>query len=131
MKEFDVIPAVGPEETPTTKKRGPAKEALVSVEMTEAQKEKVVAILAGQDQAKKDAQEAEEIVEVNLRFAHRRNGTTYGPGRIHVRADVGASLHVADEAHYASRLAENDGGKHLIELGLGGYKKVTRNVKSL
>lgn len=97
------------------------KEETVTVEMTKEQKEKVVALLA------KDKEKSEPVPQetIYLRFEHSRNNVKYS-GTVTVPADLASSLAVADQKAFESRIRENQGGDHLVEIMGRGVTKVIR-----
>lgn len=99
---------------------------VVSVEMTEDQKDRVVEILAKEEEKKVSET---QMIEINLRFQHRRNGNTYGPGRVRVAEDMGYSMLSADEKALESRIKENEGGERLVHIIGQGQSKVTKVVR--
>jgi hypothetical protein len=105
------------------KKEEVKKDDLVSVEMTQAQKEKVAKILlADEDKAKAK----KEMSVVTLKFDHYRNGVQYGPGQVRVNSSLASSLAAADDRAYEMRLKENQTDNHLIKIIGHGRTVVTR-----
>lgn len=90
----------------------------VSVTMTEAQKERVVDLLAKESAPK-------EVKKVTLVFQHERNNVKYGPGTVEVEAGLASALFAQDQLRFNNRLRENEGGDNLVEIvGAGHTRKI-------
>jgi len=90
----------------------------VSVEMTKAQKDRVVDLLAKEAAPK-------EMKTVTLTFQHERNNVKYGPGTVEVEAGLASALYAQDQLRFNNRLRENEGGDHLVEIvGAGHTRKI-------
>jgi hypothetical protein len=97
-----------------------SKDEKVSVEMSKEQKEKVVAVLAKEENKKK-------TVKVQLYAAHNRNGVAYGPGfAVEVPAEIAGSLIAADHNAVMARLKENQSSDKLIEIIGRGISRTVR-----
>lgn len=107
-------------------------ESKVSVEMSQKEKEEFVAFkLKQEEQLKKDKEkESQKQVNVDLRFAHKRNGIPYGPGRVTVPEDLGCSLLHQDNLAFDSRLAEMQDKKHNIQILQSGKAIITEVKES-
>jgi hypothetical protein len=89
-----------------------AEEKLVSVQMTDAEKEAFVSFMAKREADAKPEQQ----VEINLRTSHRRNGRLFGPGTVVVAESIAGSLISADAKWLNGRLKVHESGNHLIEI---------------
>ncbi len=101
--------------------------AVVSVEMTEAQKDKFTAMMA-EEEKKKEAPKKEKI-EIDLRFGHNVNNKAYGPGRVICDADIGYAMVERDYAALQARLRVHESSNHMIEILTSG-QRIVRKIES-
>lgn len=95
-----------------------AKEALVSVEMTAAQKERVLKIMS--EEPEEAPKVDESLYEVTLNYAHKINGTSYGPGKVTVRAQLTSILMNQDFHQRQNEIGLNVSSDRLFKIMQGG-----------
>lgn len=101
-------------------------ETLVSVEMTEAQKQEYADFCVEKERNAKKAEEVktEQMVQVNLRFTHMINGHRYAGKKI-LPEGLACLLAYNDELAMRARFKESTADKHMLEiLGNGSYRNV-------
>jgi len=89
----------------------------VTVEMTEAQKNKVVDFLA------KEAP-VTTTKKIFLNFEHERNNYKYGPGTVDVASDIAGSLEAADHQAMVYLLKQNQSSSTMIEILGRGISRI-------
>ena len=96
-----------------------ATDALVSVEMTPAQRDKVVKILS---EEKKEATVVEDDseYELTLNYAHKINGISYGPGKVVVKANLSSILMSQDQAQKTQEIGLTVSSERAYKLMQGG-----------
>ncbi len=104
-----------------TKKVG---EELVSIEMTQAEKEQFVKYKQALDAIEKPT--PQEMVAVTLRFEHIVNNESYGPGEAIVPKGLGTYMFAQDEKKWASQIAATQENKKVVQMFLSGQRAVIR-----
>lgn len=99
-------------------------ESLVSVEMTQAEKEQFIKYKQALDSIEKP--KPTEIVEVTLRFQHKVNNQPYGPGPVKVPKNLGRYLFAQDERKFSSTIAATQENKKVVQMFLSGQRAVIR-----
>lgn len=95
----------------------------VSVEMTEDQKEKVIAHLAKEEIKEESKTVDDEMVAVELRVWHKHNGRPYGPGRVVVPRWLGDLLLHNDDNAVQGRIKESMDSKHMLQILQSGKSR--------
>lgn len=102
--------------------------ALVSVEMTQAEKDEFAAF-----KVEKEMKEADERNKANepmfngdLRFMHQVNGEKFGPGKFKAPYALARDLMNQDTRHYHQRLKEKESDSFMIDIAKRGVGKITR-----
>lgn len=94
-------------------------EKKTSLEVTEAQKEKIVDLFA-----KEAANKNTEPKEVTLFHEHRINGIPYGPGTLKVPANIAGTLLANDQSMTTARLKEMSSDNKMIEILGRGLSRI-------
>jgi hypothetical protein len=102
------------------------KEDIISVEMTQAQKDKVVDLFA-QEKAKAE----KKFVTMNLMYQHKINGTKYGRGVAKVPEELAGHLQAADHKAMVARLKENISTNTELEILSRGISRVIRQTEGV
>jgi len=83
------------------------KEELETVEMTKAQKEKVIKFMAEEAEKAAVVEEEVSLYDITLNYGHKINGTSYGPGKVQVKAQLTSILMSQDAKQRENEIAMN------------------------
>jgi hypothetical protein len=100
-----------------------SKDKVVSVEMTEDQKNKVVDMFA-----KEKAVVEKKFVKVDLLHSHKVNGHRYGPGVVQVPEELQGHLEVGDQKATVARLKENISTNTQLEILSRGISRIVKRT---
>ena len=107
-------------------------EDLVSVEMSEAEKEEFVAFKLAKEKEDEKKKQDEDIVEVELRFQHWVNGHSYLPGKHNMARGTAVDLIRADGRYLRKRMKEIQPEAYMVDImtrGPGRIRDISKKAE--